>query len=259
MPNIHRKRVLNYSWLLDIGCSVLVIEANANSQYRILNNECPRMKSEGLGFCQGHSIGRIPTGVSKPRDSGAFSLLGAGCLLLDIAANTNSQYRILNNEYPRIKSEGLGFCQGHSFGRIPTGVSKPRDSGAFSLLGAGCLLLDIAANTNSQYRKTNAEYPGKRVLNNWWILDIGCSLLGIAVNTNSQYRITNAEYPGKRVLNYSWLLDIGCSVLVIEANANSQYRITNAEYPAKRVLNDCWLLDIGCSVLVIEANMNIQY
>jgi hypothetical protein len=189
------KRVLNYSWILDIGCSVLVIEANANIQYRILNNEYPRMKSEGLGFCQGHSIGRIPTGVSKPRNSGAFLLLGAGCSLLDIAVNmnsqyritnaeypakrvlnnwwildigcslldnsakTNSQYRILNNECPRMKSEGLGFCQGHSFGRIPTGVSKPRDSGAFSLLGAGCSLLDISAKSNSQYRILNNEYP----------------------------------------------------------------------------------------------------
>jgi hypothetical protein len=120
--------VLNYSWILDIGCSVLVIEANANIQYRILNNE-----------------------------------------------------------YPRMKSEGLGFCQGHSFGRIPTGVSKPRNSGAFSLLGAGCLLLDIAANTNNQYRIANAEYLEKRVLNNWWILDIGCSVLVIEANMNSQF------------------------------------------------------------------------
>jgi hypothetical protein len=74
-------------------------------------------------------------------------------------------------------------------------------------LGAGCLLLDIAANTNNQYRIANAEYLEKRVLNNWWILDIGCSLLDIAANMNSQYRITNAEYPAKRVLN-NWM-DIG--------------------------------------------------
>jgi hypothetical protein len=210
MPNIHRKRVLNYSWLLDIGCSVLVIEANANIQYRILNNEYPRMKSEGLGFCQWHSFGRIPTGVSKPRDSGAFSLLGVGCLLLDISAKTNSQYRILNNEYPMMKSEGLGFCQGHSIGRIPTGVSKPRDSGAFSLLGVGCLLLDISAKTNSQYRILNNEYPmmkseglgfcqghsiGRiptgvskpRDSGAFLLLGAGCSLLDIAVNMNSQF------------------------------------------------------------------------
>jgi hypothetical protein len=139
-------------------------------EYPILNIECP-IKKLKLTWILG--VG--------------YSLLGAGCLLLDIAANTNSQYRILNNEYPRIKSEGLGFCQGHSFGRIPTGVSKPRNSGAFSLLGAGCLLLDIAANTNNQYRIANAEYLEKRVLNNWWILDIGCSVLVIEANMNSQF------------------------------------------------------------------------
>jgi hypothetical protein len=38
------KRVLNNWWILDIGCSVLVIEANANIQCRISNSECPTGK-----------------------------------------------------------------------------------------------------------------------------------------------------------------------------------------------------------------------
>jgi hypothetical protein len=185
MPNIQRNGCSTTVGYWTLGVRYWLLKQII--QYRILNNEYPRMKSEGLGFCQGHSFGRIPTGVSKPRNSGAFSLLGAGCLLLDISAKTNSQYRILNNEYPMMKSEGLGFCQGHSFGRIPTGVSKPRDSGAFLLLGAGCSLLDIAVNMNSQYRISNAEYPAKRVLNDCWLLDIGCSVLVIEANMNSQF------------------------------------------------------------------------
>jgi hypothetical protein len=122
------------------------------------------------------------------------------------ATSIRDEYPILNIECP-IKKLKLTWILGVGY----------------SLLGAGCLLLDIAANTNSQYRITNAEYPAKRVLNNWWILDIGCSLLDIAANTNNQYRIANAEYLEKRVLNNWWILDIGCSVLVIEANMNSQF------------------------------------
>jgi hypothetical protein len=87
-----------------------------------------------------------------------------------------------------MKSEGLGFCQGIPLEESLRVYQSLAIAGeTFLLLGAGCSLLDIAVNMNSQYRISNAEYPAKRVLNDCWLLDIGCSVLVIEANMNSQF------------------------------------------------------------------------